>query len=72
LTWINDVNCLVAALEAILNEGKQYAVLFFVAVEECTDMTCFDELGAGKPNRGNDLLHRVYLLARVGFRVKEL
>jgi hypothetical protein len=44
LIRVDDVNSLVATLESILNKRKEYAVFFFVAIEECTDMTSFCEL----------------------------
>ena len=44
LVCVNDMNRLVAALESILNKGKQYAIFFFIAVEECTNVTGFCEL----------------------------
>jgi hypothetical protein len=56
LIRINHVNRLVATLEPILNERKQHAILFVVAVEERTNMTCFLELGASKGNWSRDRL----------------
>jgi hypothetical protein len=61
LIRIHDVNRLVATLEPVLNERKQHAILFLVAIEKCTDMTHFAELGAGKGNRCCGLLHGVLL-----------
>jgi hypothetical protein len=47
LIRIHDVNGLVATSEPVLNERKQHAILFVVAIEKCADMTYFAELGAG-------------------------
>ena len=41
---------LVATLEAFLDERKQHAIFFFVAVEKRADMPYFSELRAGKRN----------------------
>src|SRR6266851_6960551 len=61
LTRINDVNRLVATLEPVLNERKQHAILFIVAVEKRTDMTCSAELGARKGNGYRDPPHGLCL-----------
>jgi hypothetical protein len=59
LIRIHDVNRLVATLEAVLNERKQHAILFIVAVEKRADMANFAEFGAGKGNGCS--LHGVFL-----------
>jgi hypothetical protein len=59
LIRINDVNRLVTTLEPVLNERKQHAILFVVAVEERTDMTYFVKLGTGKMNGRRGRLHMV-------------
>ncbi len=62
LIRIDDMNRLIAALESVLNEWKQHAILFVVAVEECTDVTRFGKLRASKTNRRRDRPHGVFLL----------
>ena len=64
LIRIYDVNRLVAALEPVLNERKQHAILFVFAVEERTYMTRFAEVGAGKGNGRRGRFHDVLLLFR--------
>src|ERR1700722_14752997 len=59
LIRIHDVNRLVAALEPVLNERKQHAILFVVAIEKCADVTHFPELGAGQGNRCCGLPHAI-------------
>jgi hypothetical protein len=61
LRWIYHVDGLIAALKAVLYEWKQHAVLFFVAVEKCADVTYFAELRAGKGNWRHGLFHGAYL-----------
>jgi hypothetical protein len=61
LIRINDMNRLVATLEAVLYEGKQHTILFVGAIEKRADMTCFAELGAGQGNGRSDPLHPVFL-----------
>ncbi len=50
LLWTYHVDCLIAALESVLYEREQYAILFVVAVEKRTDVTYVAELGTGKGN----------------------
>lgn len=57
LAWINDVDGFVAALEAVLNERQQHAILFLITVEKRAHMTDISELGAGERNRGCGALH---------------
>jgi hypothetical protein len=59
LIRIHDVNRLIAALEAVLNEWEQYPVLFLFTIEKCADMACFAELGAGKGDGRRGALHGV-------------
>jgi hypothetical protein len=40
LIRLHDVNGLIARLESVLNERKQYATLLLVGVEERADMVC--------------------------------
>ena len=61
LIRINDVHGLVATLESVLNERKQHAILFVVAIEKRADMTYFAERGAGKGNGCRGPLHGVFL-----------
>jgi hypothetical protein len=68
LSWIYHVDGLIATLKPVLNEWKQHAVLFVVAVEKRTDMAYVAELGAGKGNWCHGLLHRVYLAFIMGRR----
>ncbi len=44
----DDVDRLMAAVEAILNEWQQNTVFFVLTIEERTDMTCLIEAGTGK------------------------
>jgi hypothetical protein len=44
----DDMDRLMAAVEAILNEWQQNTVFFFLTIEERTDMTCLIEVGTGK------------------------
>jgi hypothetical protein len=55
LTWIDDMNGLVTASEAILNKGKQYAIFFFLAMKECANVTGLGELGTRKRNGSRGL-----------------
>jgi hypothetical protein len=59
LTRINHVNRLVAALEAVLNEGEQDAIFFFFAIEKRADVTRVAELGTGKGDGRSDPTHSV-------------
>lgn len=52
LIRIDYVNRLVAASESVLNKGQEDAIFFIVAVEECTDVTGFCQLGTCKGNGG--------------------
>jgi hypothetical protein len=61
LIRINHVNRLVATREPVLNERKQHAILFVVAVEKRAHMTCFAELRAGKGDGCEIPLHGVFL-----------
>jgi hypothetical protein len=51
LLGIDDVEGLLAALEALLNEGKQHAVLFLRGVKEGANMPVFAETCTGDPYR---------------------
>jgi len=70
LVRVDDVNCLVAAFESILNKGEKYPILFVVAVKECANVAGFCELGTRKRN-GSRGLHnsppKVGCTKRVGF-----
>jgi hypothetical protein len=44
----DDVDRLMAAVEAILNEWQQNTVFFVLTIEERTDMACLIEVGTGK------------------------
>ena len=44
----DDMDRLMAAVEAILNEWQQNTVFFVLTIEERTDMTCLIEVGTGK------------------------
>jgi len=58
---IDDVNGLVATLEAVLDERKQHTILFVAAVEECTHMPCFTELGGRQREWCRERLHGLLL-----------
>ena len=51
LVRVDYVDRLIAAREAVLDERKQDAIFFLVAVEKRADVTRFAQLGAGKGNR---------------------
>ena len=59
LIRINDMNCLVAAVEPIFYEGKQDPIFFLVAIEESADVTSFIEQGTSKRNWSSGPLHGV-------------
>jgi hypothetical protein len=73
LFGIDDVEGLLASLEALLNEGKQHAVPFLRGVKKGANTPVFAKTCTGDPNRlpwlGTDLLwwmiaviHRLYPL----------
>ena len=47
LVRVDDVNRLIAAREAVLDERQQHPIFLFFAVEQCADMACVAELRAG-------------------------
>ena len=51
LLGIDDVEGLLAALEALRNEGKQHAVLFLRGVKEGADVPVFAKTCTGDPYR---------------------
>ena len=53
----DDMDRLMAAVEAILNEWQQNTVFFVLTIEERTDMTCLIEAGTGKRYRLSFLRH---------------
>jgi hypothetical protein len=61
LVRIYDMHSFVATGEPVLNEWKQYAILFLVIVKKSADMSNFAKLGAGEGNRGRGLIHGVVL-----------
>jgi hypothetical protein len=57
LNGTKDVNRLVVTFGFLLNEGKQYAMRFVIAVEERVDMACLAEFGASYANGYSGPLH---------------
>ena len=66
---IDHVNRLVAAREAVLDEGQQHPIFLIVAVEERADMACVAELRAGQRNGCGAFVHGA-LLPRVVARIE--
>src|SRR5580704_18437451 len=62
LARIDDVNCLVATLESVLDERQQHAIPLVGAVEEGAHMTGFAQLGASDKNRCGGCPHDLLLI----------